>query len=129
MIELTPVRKERIQGKITKIILADQGLETINQIIAVNELTEEQANEMVQVARKERINRIRQLQMKGLYLGCVIMILGMAALYTFALLIGHVSRPIWCLTGLLMLMGLWKVVQSIIGIALAGSKKGQVTIA
>jgi len=126
MSELTPVRKERIQGKIIKVILADQGVEAINQIIAVNELTEEQANEMIHVATKERIHLIRQLQMTSLYLGCLIMILGMAALYVFAWLIGHVTRPIWLLTVFLMLMGFGKVVQSTVGIALAGSKKGPV---
>jgi hypothetical protein len=126
MIELTPVRKERIQGKITKIILADEEPEVLAQIIAVNELTEEQAREMVQVARKERINQIRRGQMKNLYLGCLILLLGLGAVYGFAMLIGYVTKPVWILSLLIMAQGLGCVVLSVVKILLAGLKKGPV---
>jgi hypothetical protein len=126
MSELTPVRRERIQSKLTRLILKDEEQEKINQLIKVNELNDEDAGEMVRIAKKERVDIIRGLCMKNLYLGCLIMILGIGSVYAFGMVVGMVTKPILILAAVLVVLGLCKVVEGVVGIALAPRKKGAV---
>ncbi|MDF1810605.1 MAG: hypothetical protein P1V20_00250 [Verrucomicrobiales bacterium] len=126
MSELTPVRKERIQSKITRIVLQDEGREKLDQVIEVNEVDEVEAQEMIRVARKQRIDAIRSLCMKNIYIGSMVMILGVAVIYSLIIVMGNPSRPIWAVAWFILLLGIWKLTEGVVGIAMAGSRKGPV---
>lgn len=127
MSDLSPVRKERIQSKITRIILKDEGDDKLNQLLAVNEVNETDAAEMIKAARKIRVDQIRGQCMKNLYLGCFIMFLGLAAAYCFTIVTGVITNPVRVITAFLLGLGLLKVIQGVVGIAIAPAKKGPVT--
>lgn len=124
MSELSPVRREKIQKRISKAILADETTESVDQIVSVNELCEEHAEEMIRVARKHRVDVIRGIYMRKVRLGSFIVALGVGVVYLIALVVGVVTRPILLLGGLIVGMGLVTIIGGILGIAMAPSKKG-----
>jgi hypothetical protein len=126
MSELTPVRRERIQGKITKIILQGDDRVKLDKLISVNELSGADAEEMIRIARKERVDMIRGKCMKSVYLGCLNLIGGIGAVYAFLMLIGRLTTPVWILSCLLLVLGAWKVTEGLVGIAMAPMRKGAV---
>ena len=125
MSELTPVRRERIQSKATKLVLQDDQ-EKLDQLISVNELSEEDAAEIIKAAKKERVDIIRGKCMKNVYLGCMIMMLGVAVVYCIVLVLGNLTRINWIIAGFMQVLGLWKVLEGVGGIILAPKKKGAV---
>ena len=116
MSELTPVRRERIQGKVTKLILQDDEREKLDQLISVNELSETDAEEMISIARKERIDIIRGKCMKSVYLGFLNLFGGVGAIYAFQMLIGRLTTPVWILACLLLVLGAWKKFPLFLGV-------------
>lgn len=126
MSELTEVRRERIQNRISKAIIADDPQEKLDQIVAVNELTDEQATAMIQVGRKHRIDLIRGFHMKKLRSGCLILALGIFSLRGFHMFVGMITKPVLILGGLISVLGLILVIQGVLGILLAAGKRGSV---
>lgn len=124
MSELTPVRRERIQSKVTKLILQDAEPEKLDQIISVNELSDADAKQMIDAARKERVDVIRGLCMKNVYLGCMVMMLGVAVVYSIILFLGNMTKPMWVVAGFMEVLGLWKIIEGVGGIVMAPKKKG-----
>ena len=124
MSELSPVRREKIQKRISKAILADEKTESVDQIVSVNELSEADADEMIRVARRHRVDVIRGIYMKKVRLGSFIVALGVAVVYLVAIVAGVITRPILLLGGLVVGTGLVSIIGGILGIAMASSKKG-----
>lgn len=124
MSELSPVRREKIQKRISKAILADETTESVDQIVSVNELSETDADEMIRMARRQRVDVIRGIYMKKVRLGSFIVALGVAVVYLVAMVAGVITRPILLLGAMVVGMGLISIVGGIIGIVMAPSRKG-----
>ena len=126
MSELNPARREQIQAKITKVILEDGGKEKLDQIIAVNELSESDAKELIKEAKKERVDIIRGGYLRNVWIGSAVLSLGIGCAYVIAMMTGELSLTIKLLSGFIMLLGVGMVVASLLGIIFASLKKGAV---
>ncbi len=122
--ELSEERRERIQSRITKAIVADTGQEKIDQIISANELSEEITSELIAEGQRVRLDIIRGLQMKKLRLGLFIMIAGIASIYMVAFVVGSISQPIFYIALFIVALGLAMIVAGVVGIASARKQRG-----
>ena len=124
MNELTPVRRERIQNRITKVIVSDEPRKNLEAIISANEISEAVAEEMVRNARKNRIDIIRGIGMRKVWVGGAVMSIGIGALYIFLLLVGTLTKAIWMLGGLIAVMGFGMILGGLAAILMAPAKRG-----
>ena len=124
MNELTQVRRERIQNRITKVVVADESRENLEAIISANEISEADAEDMIRKARKVRNDIIRGVGMRKVWVGGAVMSLGIGALYVFLILTGSLTKAIWVLGGLIVAMGLGMILGGLIGIVMAPTKRG-----
>lgn len=124
MNELTPVRRERIQNRITKVVVSDEPEEKLEAIIQANEMIEEDAAKMIQNARKIRIDIIRGVAMRKVWIGGAVLALGIGTLYVILIIVGVLSKATWVLGGFIAAMGITMVLGGILSIVLAPSKRG-----
>ena len=124
MSELSSIRRERIQNRLTKAVLSDDGVERLNSIISANELSESDAAEMLQNARRKRIDVIRGVYMRKVWVGAAVLSTGIGAVYLYLLAAGTVSKAVWLLGGIIVLMGLGLALQGVVGIIGAAQRRG-----
>jgi len=124
VLELTESRRERIQERVTRAVICGEPEETLGQVIQANQLAKNVAEEMIGIARKERLRIIRDHYMRYLRLGSFLMALGMAAIYGVLLLAGFRIPTAEYLGMFISAMGLALVLYGLAGILGAPRKKG-----
>lgn len=124
VLELTESRRERIQERVTRAVICGEPEETLDQVIQANQLAKNVAEEMIGVARKERLRIIRDHYMRHLRLGSFLVALGMAAIYGVLVLVGFRIPAAEYLGMFISAMGLALVIYGLAGILAAPRKKG-----
>jgi hypothetical protein len=124
---MSPELTSRIYGSVLRAVLWDTARTEVLEMLQVNGITGEAAEEMFRRARSERISVLRTEAMRTAVKGALFLAGGAALFSVFWFGLGWITRLVFVICGLLAARGLWLFGGGVTDFLLAPSKKGAVT--
>lgn len=115
---------ENIYQSVEQMVIWGEEREKVFRMLEVNGVPQAQAEGLYKKAMAERIATIRSGCWKGVAVGAVCLLAGLAVWVFFTIKLGYISRNIFLVSGAGVVFGLWKLVDGFAGVMLAPRKTG-----
>jgi hypothetical protein len=124
---MSPELESRIYGSVRRAVMWGEGRDEVFEMLRVNGILGEPAEEMYRRARSERIAQLRTEAIRRAIKGALILAGGIGLFCYFWFGLRAITRNVFVISGLLSAWGLWVFMDGVMAALFAAGKKGSAT--